>query len=401
MKIAVLGGAGKVSLGAILDFIESDSVGKILLADINIEALRERKESLKSDKVVIAQADLNNHDSLVELLFEYDVCLNGSSHHFNMKVMKACLEAKTNYTDFGGLFHWAKEQMTMHDEFKRAGITGIVGSGSAPGIVNVMAKYGYENLDNVKSVHIRDAIVNFNLKENDFIPPYAIETLLDEFIMNPYEFRNGEFVESTPFSGAEEITFPNPIGKQTVINTIHSEVATIPVSFKDKGIQDVTFKLALPKAFEEKLRFLVELGLGSAESIDVRANKVIPRQILAEVVNHKNSQKRTENTKHDDHKALRVEIEGMKNGKPAKYVIDTIISPYAKWPHISQGVFSVGFPAAVTTRLLGREIKEKGFFASEQVIPTELYFDELAKRGIKVEANFIQEISSSVELISK
>lgn len=402
MKVAVLGGAGKVVLGAIQDFIENDSVEKVLLGDINIEALYNRKNSLNSDKVVISQVDLNDHDSLVSLLEEYDVCLNGSSHHFNLKVMKACLDSKTNYTDFGGLFHWAKKQLKMNEEFEKAGITGIVGSGSAPGIVNVMAKYGVDRLDTVKSVHIRDAIVNFALKENDFIPPYAIETLLDEFMMNPYEFRNGEFVEVTPFSGAETISFPEPIGKQTVINTIHSEVATMPLSFKNKGIQDVTFKLALPKSFEEKLRFLVELGLGDIEEIDVRGTKVIPRQVLAQIVQLKNSKISNENQKHDDHKILRVEVEGTKDGKAAKYVIDSIISPYENWLHMSNGVFSVGFPAAVTTRILGGNlIKENGFFASEQVIPTDFYFDELAKRGIRVEANLIQNISETRELVTK
>src|SRR5699024_4545600 len=119
-------------------------------------------------KVVIEKVDLNDHDSIVANLNGYDVCLNASSHVFNLNVMKACVEAKTHYTDFGGLFHWAKEQLKMHDAFKKAGIVGIVGSGSAPGIVNVMAKYGYENLDTVESVHIRDGIVNFAMGENDF-----------------------------------------------------------------------------------------------------------------------------------------------------------------------------------------------------------------------------------------
>ncbi|MED4206643.1 saccharopine dehydrogenase family protein [Neobacillus mesonae] len=393
MKVAVLGGAGKVVLGAIQDFIENQSIEQVLLADLNIEALAERKELLNSDKVVIERVDLNHHDALVQLLMQFDVCLNGSSHHFNMKVMRACLDSRTNYTDFGGLFHWAKEQLTMHKEFKKAGITGIVGSGSAPGIVNVMAKYGYEQLDTVKSVHIRDAIVNFAMEENDFIPPYAIETLLDEFMMNPFEFRNGQFIEVSPFSGAETIYFPEPIGTQTVINTIHSEVATIPISFKDKGIQDVTFKLALPKVFEEKLRFLVELGLGSTEEIDVSGSKVVPRQVLAEIVKLKNCGVRNEAKKHDDHKVLRVEIEGEKDGKTAKYIIDTVLSPYEKWPHMSQGVFSVGFPAAVTTRILGSNIiEQKGFFASEQIIPTDIYFAELAKKGILVQTNLIQNI---------
>lgn len=394
MKIAVLGGAGKVCLGAIYDFIDNQDVEEVMLADLNISALEERKRILESNKIKIKQIDLNDHELMVNLLYDYDVCLNGSSHHFNMKVMKACIDSKTNYTDFGGLFHWAKEQLTMHEEFKKAGITGIVGSGSAPGIVNVMAKFGYENLDKVDSVHIKDAIVNFNMKEYDFTPPYAIETLLDEYIMNPYEFKNGEFVEKTPFSGAETINFPDPIGQQTVVNTIHSEVATMPVSFKEKGIKDVSFKLALPRIFEEKLRFIVELGLGSSNEIEVNGDPVSPRKLLAELIKEKSKAKDSKNVKHDDHKILRVEVAGEKNGKSSKYIIDSVISPYKQWPHLSQGDFSVGFPAAVTTRILGdNSINDKGFFASEQVIPTDIYFNELARRDVIVESKLIQTIA--------
>jgi saccharopine dehydrogenase-like NADP-dependent oxidoreductase len=395
MKIAVVGAAGKVVLGAVQDFVENEAVDRLLLIDINMEALQNLKKSLDSEKVIIRQADLNDHSSLVHLLGEYDACLNGSSHHFNLKVMQACLESRTHYTDFGGLFHWARKQLEMHDAFKEAGITGIVGSGSAPGIVNVMARYAYDNLDKVDSVEIRDGIVNFNLDEHTFVPPYAIDTLLDEFSMNPFEFRDGQFVEMYPFSGEELIDFPEPVGKQKVFNTIHSEVATMPIFFKEKGIQNVTFKLSLPKLFEEKLRFLVNIGLGDKEAIDVRGTKVVPRQFLAELLSQ-NATKQTSSdgaVKHDDHKVLRVEVNGEKNGIKSKYVLDSIISPYKKWPHMSQGVYSVGFPAAVTTRLLASgQITQRGFFASEAVIDPQIYFQELAKRDILVHANLIQQI---------
>lgn len=395
MKIAVVGGAGKVVLGAIRDFVEDQSVEKLLLADINIDFLEQRKKELNAQKVVISELDLNDHHSLVNLLGEYDACLNGSSHIFNLNVMKACLESKTHYTDFGGLFHWARKQLEFGEEFKKAGITGIVGSGSAPGIVNVMSRYAYDHLDTVESVDIRDGIVNFNIDEYSFVPPYAIETLLDEYIMNPYEFNNGEFQEMSPFSGEEIINFPEPIGEQKVINTIHSEVATIPLSFKDKGIQRVTFKLSLPRVFEDRLKFLVKLGVGSSDPIKVGGQEVVPRKLLAELIKNNafNESEKTQEVKHDDHKALRVEVEGTKDGENVKYIVDCILSPYEKWPDLSQGVFSVGYPAAVTTKLLARgDIKQEGFFASEAVIPPKIYFAELSKRGIHVHANLIKKI---------
>ena len=88
-------------------------------------------------------------------------------------------------------------------------------------------------------------------------------------IMNPYIFENGEWKEVRPFSGQEEIDFPPPVGTQTVYCTLHSEEATIPATFKSKGLKNMTFKLALPKAFDEKLRFLVALGLGSKEPVQM------------------------------------------------------------------------------------------------------------------------------------
>jgi saccharopine dehydrogenase-like NADP-dependent oxidoreductase len=66
------------------------------------------------------------------------------------------------------------------------------------------------------------------------------------------------------------------------------------------------------------------------------------------------------------------------------YQVETIIHPFEKW-NMQMGPFSVGYPAAVTARLLGSgRIKEKGFFSGEAVIDPQMYFDELAKRGIKV-----------------
>lgn len=393
MKVAVIGGAGKVVWGAIRDFVEHESVEKLLLADINEEALENRKQLLGSEKVVTKRIDLNNHDELVRLLDEYDVCLNATTHRFNLRVMAACVESRTHYTDFGGLFHWARQQLEMHDQFEKAGITAIVGSGSAPGIVNVMARYGYDNLDEVYSVKIYDGIVNFNLDPCSFVPPYAIETLIDEFEMNPYEFKNGEFVEMWPFSGEEEVDFPEPIGKQKVFNTLHSEVATIPLSFRDKGIKEVTFKLSLPKIFEDQLKLLVNMGLTSDKPLTVKGQQVIPRDVLIAALREAKPAPNAAGKKHDDHKVLRVEVAGKKDGEECKYILQTILSPYEKWSDMPQGVFSVGFPAAVTARLLGNgQIAKKGVFPSEAAIDPKTYFQELSKRDITVQASLLKQL---------
>jgi saccharopine dehydrogenase-like NADP-dependent oxidoreductase len=48
----------------------------------------------------------------------------------------------------------------------------------------------------------------------------------------------------------------------------------------------MSFKLALPKAFEEKLQFLIDLGLGAKEPIAVNGSPAVPRDFLIALSNY-------------------------------------------------------------------------------------------------------------------
>ena len=388
MKVAITGGAGRQCLSAIWDFLENDDIEKILLIDINEEALKIRKDLVKSSRVETAVIDLTDTKVLSKALEEYDVVINGSSHIFNMAVMNACIESKTNYTDFGGLFHWAAEQLTRDEDFRKAGITGVVGSGSAPGIVNVLTKYATDRLDTVKDILILDAIINRSATGYGFVPPYALNTIIEEFTMNNFEFIDGKMVELPPFSGKMTVDFPEPYGRLNLYNMIHSEVATMPIVYKDRGIRNVAFKLALPTLFEERLRFLIENGLGSEEKINVKGVEIKPRDFLLEVFETKPG---TQTGTPDDMKLLRVIVSGTKGGKTCTYEVETDLHHHP-WG-LSNGHFSVGFPGAITAKMLGRgQVKEKGFFTGEQVIDTDIYFKELAKRDVHVFAKVTEEL---------
>ena len=388
MKAVITGGAGRQALSAIYDLVETSDVEKILLIDIDSESLRKRKKLINSPKIETEIIDLRDVETLADAMKDYDVVINGSSHIFNMDVMDACIESKTNYTDFGGLFHWAIEQLKRDEDFRKAGITGIVGSGSAPGIVNVLVKYATDRLDTVEDILILDAIINRSAKGYKFVPPYALDTIIEEFTMNNYEFKDGEFVELPPFSGKITVDFPEPYGTLNLYNMIHSEVATMPLTYKDKGIKNVAFKLALPTLFEERLRFLIENGLGNREKINVNGAEISPRDFLLEIFETKPGV--TMDTP-DDCKLLRVIVKGTKNGKDCTYQVETDLHHHP-WG-MSNGHFSVGFPGAVTAKMLARgDIKEKGVFTGEAVIDTDIYFRELEKRDIKVYAKVVEQV---------
>jgi saccharopine dehydrogenase-like NADP-dependent oxidoreductase len=385
MRICVVGGAGKMAMGAILDFVEHPDVERVVLVDVDAAALRARAEQLRSPKVATVVASIGDGKSLVGALSGADVCLNATFPELNVPAMVACLEAGLHYTDFGGLFHWAKDQLALHDRFAAAGLTAVAGSGSAPGIVNVMTGYAAGLLDTVESVRILDGIVNNAPSSSPFAVPYAVMTLVREFTMNPVSFVDGDWVELEPFAGGEEVDFPEPVGRQTVFNTIHSEPYTIPVSLRDKGIRHCSFKLSLPKEFEIKLKLLVQLGLFGMEPVDVGGARVVPSEMTLRLIEQSARAAGTPGPP-DDHKCLRVVVVGSRDGREHEITLESLIHPYDPWG-LSMGTSSVGFPAAVTCRLLGSgAITRRGVFGSEACVPPEPYFAELARREIDVTA---------------
>jgi len=380
MKIFVLGAAGKQAPGVIRDLADSPEITEIVLGDLENtkETLEYRAKHWGNKKAKVVLVNVNDQNGLRKAIRGSVSLANCTTYHFNLLVMEACLAEGTHYVDMGGLFHNSRKQMALSEQWKRRSLTAVLGMGSAPGIVNVMSRYGADLLDMVESIQIRDGIVNFAKLDTPMATPYAFVTILDEFIMNPYIFEKGDWREVQPFTGEELIDFPPPVGTQTAFCTLHSEEATIPATFRSKGLQSMSFKLALPKAFEEKVRFLVDLGLGSSEPLHVKGTPVVPRDLLLEVVDR--LPKPT--VKPDDHKVLRVDVKGQKDGHTLEIRVEMICHPFEPW-EMGTGPYSVGFPVGLTCRLLGNgTITERGALPAEACVPPEPFFKGLAARGL-------------------
>src|SRR5512132_2065894 len=62
-----------------------------------------------------------------------DVVVNAADYRLNLDVMRSALGAGAHYVDLGGLFHVTRQQLELDAEFGDAGLTAILGLGSAPG----------------------------------------------------------------------------------------------------------------------------------------------------------------------------------------------------------------------------------------------------------------------------
>jgi saccharopine dehydrogenase (NAD+, L-lysine-forming) len=379
MKIVVLGGAGKMGCIAVQDLAGDQRVREVVIADLNLDQARTVAETIGSGKVSIQRVDLSDHEALVGVLRGADACLNGTVYYTNLAVMEACLEAGTHYTDMGGLFHVTRKQLELSDRFAEAGIGAVLGMGSAPGVPNVQARYAADRLDTVESVRIYDGIKP--PPPDDVRFTYAVPTIVDELTMAPMVYRNGEFVACEPLSEFEDYWFTPPLGLLPMHLSLHSEVATIPVSFRDRGLEECWFKInywGMAPETVAKIRVLADLGFAGQEPVDVKGQPVVPRDLLvalmAGYVPPITDFLAPPNKRPPDWtKEIVTEVRGAKGGRAVTYRLGTLTC---------KGALPTGVAPARAAIWLAEGRVPPGVRPPELALDPEPFFKELEEREI-------------------
>jgi hypothetical protein len=196
--------------------------------------------------------DVRDASSLARALHGVRQCVNCADYRLNLEVMRGCLAAGADYVDLGGLFHMTRRQLERHSEFATAGLTALLGMGSAPGKTNLLARAAIERLGSEpRSLQIWAVTRDPAARDHPLPAPYSVRTLLDELQMRPMVLADGEVRDVEPLSGEAEREFPDPIGPARGIYTLHSELATLPQSYP--SLREASFRLCLTPRLLEKL----------------------------------------------------------------------------------------------------------------------------------------------------
>ncbi len=377
MKFVVLGGYGIIGSVIVRDLFNSCKDCEIVIAGRDFKKALEYAKSFKSERVTASEADVNNAVATAKLLSGCEVCINAVQYYFNLEIMKACLRAKCNYVDLGGLFHMTKKQLKLDKDFKKIGRSAVLGCGSTPGITNVLAAYGAEIIQKPLEMHISFADWDKTKYQQPFVLPYSLSTIFDEFMMEPAVFSKGKLTFEKPGSGEKVLYFPKPFGKLKGFYTLHSELATFPESFK---LKECTFRVTFSEEFQEQIRFLIEAGFASEKGIKVDGKEIKPRNFTVRVMDQWLPKPET---KIADSELVRVEVIG--SGKKA--VVDCV-TPTNKKYNLSGGTWHTATPARIIAQMIAREeIAKQGVFAPENAIPPKDFFKELKKRGSYIYLN--------------
>lgn len=404
MKALVFGGSGKIGSAVAWDLARDEQVEAIGITGRRKNALQEIKKWIGSDKVVPHVLDVNDRESAIKLMKQYDVgAIALPDRKTSYKIVHTAIEAGLNIVDMLEEYHRRPDPyeiegleipggMTLdeygdwlHNTAIANGVTFVDGMGFAPGLSNVTLGEAIRKVDTTESAIARvggipskEASQKHPLK---YMITWTFEHVLREYMIKLKVIKDGKVVEVDAATDRERFTF-SKFGKNEQL-----ECAVTP------GMPSFIYSRLQLKEFAEKtvrwpghwqgIETLKECGLLDLEPLDFNATKIIPREFLLSII----TPKLQPNQGETDVCVMYNTLIGTKDGKKIK--IEHFMWDEADTENgISSMMRATGFPVAITAKLLMEgEIKEKGIVPPEDCVKGKVYdrfMEELKKRNINI-----------------
>jgi len=361
-------------------------VTSVTLADIDERRLATVADKLPAGKVATMQLDVHDKVALVGALSQVDLVINGLIPEVNLDVMQACLEARTDYLDMAAAGPRdvvgtadVDEELALHDEFRKAGLTGLVFFGIDPGASDVFARALYDQFDTVERLTVLDGD-NSTADGVDFAPSFSPTTMVEEcLILPPHAYENGKLIRRKSLSKSFEFAFPEPIGTLSVWNVDHEESQLMPLFLGDKGLRDADFFIALDEGWVNLLLAWRKLGFDHNKEMQFEGARFRPLDLLVSRL------PKSVDLIGKMHGAVCVGTlaEGTIGGKRVRRFMYQITShDKAFSEHGVQGTgWQTGVPAACAGIMLAKGLAPtKGVYAPEQIEPAP-FLELMTKHG--------------------
>jgi len=372
----ILGAGGMQGKIVIRDLVEKKY--NIFISDYSQGSLDE--VLIKYPQIPSAVLDLREKPATINLINKImpTVVINCAEADWNINVYDACLEAGVNVIDLGSDIPMTKEQLAKNSDFKKKNLVAITGCGSTPGINNVMLDYGVNLFDTIESVEAGFAW-NSNIKE--FVVPFSIPSIVEEFTQQAPQIENGKWVNKYPLENIVEKKFRN-IGKQKCFYVRHPEPLTFYLHYKKKGLKNVKFYAGFPDHSFETIYNFINLGFGEKKEVEVNGSEISPIGALTEILRKNNPPEG-----YTEKENLWVELIGHKDGVEKKVLMECAAHTLPGWEDAGCNI-DTGIPASIIGQMIRNgKISEKGSFSPENIIPKEEFFKELRKKDMLVYMN--------------
>lgn len=379
MKVVVLGGGAQGSAAA-YDLLQAEgSVSSVVLADQNVSEVRTFLRPYLGGRLSTAAVDASSEDSVRGVLAGAGAVVCALPYYFNFPMTRLAIEAGAHFADLGGNTEIVEQQRTLDAQARTAGVSVIPDCGLAPGLVNILAQAGIDDLDSVDSVKL---LVG-GLPQNPEPPlnyqiVYSMEGVLDYYTTPGLILRDGEPAEVAALDGLEAVEFPAPLGTLEAFYTAGG-ISTMPFRYRGK-IRSMEYKTLRYPGHAAIMEAIRELGLLDHTPVKVGNEEITPRRFFIDRVTPKLLK-----PKGKDLVALRVEVRGERGGAPAGVRYD-LLARYDEATDITAMMQTTGYSLALTALMqLAGEIRETGVRTPDETILPAPFVAALRERGLQVE----------------
>ncbi|HTR78649.1 MAG TPA: saccharopine dehydrogenase C-terminal domain-containing protein, partial [Gemmatimonadaceae bacterium] len=340
MRMLVLG-AGLQGSACAYDLLQDADVEQVRLADLKIDHLTPFLAPYSGERLIPTALDVRDHEAVLGAMRGVDAVMSALPYYFNYDAARLAVEAGANFCDLGGNTDIVFHQRELDAAARAKGVTVIPDCGLAPGMVNIIAEHGIEQLDAVESVRIYVG----GLPQNPEPPlnyqiVYSIEGVLDYYTTLSWILRDGKRTQIAALTEREMVPFDAPIG---ALEAFHTAGGLSTLAFRYEGkIPTMEYKTLRYPGHAHIMEAIRDLGLLDLEPVDVKGVRVVPRDVFIATAGE-----RLRKPQGRDLVALRVIVSGRKNNAPAVLTWE-LVDRYDTTHGISAMMRTTGYSLSIT-----------------------------------------------------
>jgi len=383
MRMLVLG-AGLQGSAAAFDLLQDPEVKLVRLADLKVEPLRPfLKSRAKDGRLETLVLDVKDAAAVKRAMSGVDAALSAVPYYLNVELAKLAAEAGIHWCDLGGNTEIVLEQKKLDAIAKKKKVTIVPDCGLAPGLVNILAEAAIRRMDRVDSCRLfvgglpqkPEPPLNYQIV-------YSLEGMLDYYTTPSWILENGRRATRAALSEREVVEFAPPLGK---LEAFHTAGGLSTMGFRYEGkIGRMEYKTLRYPGHASIMEAWRESGFFGTKEVEVKSagggtSRVRPRDVTIALLLPKL-------TKPDgkDLVALRVLVEGVKGGKPAKAGFE-VVDHMDEKNGITSMMRTTAYSLAITAQMQVRgELGAPGACTPDECVPAEKYLAALGRRGIQV-----------------
>ena len=370
MKKVIVLGAGLVGAPMAFDLAKDDEFD-VTVVDFSASNL---KKFSGHNGIKTIRKDLSSPETVKAVVGDFDFVLSAVPGFMGFQTLKAAIEAGKDVIDIA---FFPEDLFELNELAEQNNVTVISDIGVAPGMSNILTGYAAHQLDTTERVVIYvGGLPVERVWPYEYKAVFSPVDVIEEYTRPARYVENGKLVVKPALSDPELINFPG-------IGTLEA--------FNSDGLRSLIKTTGAPYMIEKTLRYpghiekmsmLRKTGFFSKDPVNVNGAMISPLEFTSRLLFKEWKLGPGE----EDLTVMRVEVDGIKDNKPVRYVYD-LFDRYDTATNVHSMARTTGYTATMALRMVAAGLYDrKGVSAPEYIGScsscVRFILDGLKKRGV-------------------